>query len=267
MKTTGNRLIETLMTSILLAVTMPFSAAARITSPELDLASTWRQSKKTPTALSFTSIYTDFAKQCRTLEEPTDHNLTLLRRCPGVAGYKFLLEWDDDALTISMVNPRGKKFDLGLREMFTDVKPYADLRAKAEWRVKREHGTVVPVALIVRVDPMNDMSNKLTIPQGAQPGDRRRLLLCKQPCFDLSLAMAAICHKERHTSPMRLVSYFPMMMSANNQRRFAYQTRIYLQLVHLTAPSNERPYSRTSRLGSCDTRCGLFPSPVYLRII
>ncbi len=160
MKTTGSRLVETLMASILLAVTLPFSAAARIGSQELDLASASRQSKKIPTASSLTSIYTDFAKQCRTLEEPTEHNLTLLRRCPGVAGYKFLLEWDDDALTITMVNPRGKKFDLGLREMFTNVKPYADLRAKAEWRVKREHGTVIPVALIVRVDPMNDMSTR-----------------------------------------------------------------------------------------------------------
>ena len=158
MKTTGSRFVETLMASILLAVTLPFSAAARIGSQELDLASASRQSKKIPTASSLTSIYTDFAKQCRTLEEPTEHNLTLLRRCPGVAGYKFLLEWDDDALTITMVNPTGKKFDLGLREMFTNVKPYADLRAKAEWRVKREHGTVIPVALIVRVDPMNDMS-------------------------------------------------------------------------------------------------------------
>ena len=158
MKTTGSRFVETLMASILLAVTLPFSAAARIGSQELDLASASRQSKKIPTASSLTSIYTDFAKQCRTLEEPTEHNLTLLRRCPGVAGYKFLLQWDDDALTITMVNPTGKKFDLGLREMFTNVKPYADLRAKAEWRVKREHGTVIPVALIVRVDPMNDMS-------------------------------------------------------------------------------------------------------------
>jgi hypothetical protein len=160
MKIIGKRLVETLMASILLAVTLPFSAAARITSPELDPASASRQSKKIPTASSLISIYTDFAKQCRTLEEPTEHNLTLLRRCPGVAGYKFLLEWDDDALTITMVNPIGKKFDLGLSEMFTDVKPYADLRAKAEWRVKREHGTVVPVALIVRVDPMNDMSTR-----------------------------------------------------------------------------------------------------------
>src|SRR5947207_1232443 len=106
MKTTGSRLVETLMASILLAVTLPFSAAARIGSQELDLASASRQSKKIPTASSLTSIYTNFAKQCRTLEEPTEHNLTLLRRCPGVAGYKFLLEWDDDALTITMVNPR-----------------------------------------------------------------------------------------------------------------------------------------------------------------
>ena len=160
MKNTGSRLVETLMASILLAVTLSFAAAAGLTSEELEPASASRQSKKIPTASSLTSIYTDFAKQCRTLEEPTEHNLTLLRRCPGVAGYKFLLEWDDDVLTITMVNPRGKKFDLGLREMFTNVKPYADLRAKAEWRVKREHGTVIPVALIVRVDPMNDVSTK-----------------------------------------------------------------------------------------------------------
>ena len=146
----------TLLASILFAFTLPFSAAARLTSQELDLASASAQRQAAPSSLF--SIYTDFGKQCRTLQEPTDNNLTLLRRCPGVAGYKFLLQWDDDVLTVTMVNPGGRKFDLGLREAFTNVKPYADLRAKAEWRVKTEHGKVVPVALIVRVDPMNDMS-------------------------------------------------------------------------------------------------------------
>jgi hypothetical protein len=158
MKTIRNRVAVTLILSILLAAMLPFSATARITSQKSDLASESRQSAKTATASSLSSIYTDFAKGCRTLEEPTDRNLTLLRRCTGVAGYKFLLQWDDDALTITMVDPIGRKFDVGLSELFTNVKPYADLRAKAEWRVKREHGTAVPVALIVRVDPMNDMS-------------------------------------------------------------------------------------------------------------
>lgn len=146
----------TLMASILFALTLPFSAAARVTSQELNLASASAQGQKPSSSLS--SIYTDLAKQCRTLQKPTDNNLTLLRRCPGVAGYKFLLQWDDDVLTITMVNPTGRRFDLGLSEAFTNVKPYADLRAKAEWRVKTEHGKVVPVALIVRVDPMNDAS-------------------------------------------------------------------------------------------------------------
>ena len=68
MKTTGSRLVETLMASILLAVTLPFSAAAGIRSQELDPASALRQSKRIPTASSMTSIYTDFAKR---LLDPT----------------------------------------------------------------------------------------------------------------------------------------------------------------------------------------------------
>src|ERR1700730_16437265 len=57
-----------------------------------------------------------------------------------------------------MVNPSGRKFDLGLRELFTESKLYADLRAKAEWRVKHENGSLVHVALILRVVPMSNMS-------------------------------------------------------------------------------------------------------------
>ncbi len=146
------RFVVILVALIVWVVTLTFPGAAGSAAPSQE-----NISSKALTQQHLTSVYTDFAK-CRTLQEPSDTNLTLLRRCPGVAGFKVLLQWDDDALTATMVTPKGRKLDLGISELFTQSKPYADLRSKAEWRVKRGHGAVVPVALIVRVDPMNDMS-------------------------------------------------------------------------------------------------------------
>ena len=146
MKATINRLFAALMIPASIGL-MPLCAIAHVQAKE-----------SIKTRSSLTSIYTDFARQCRTLQKPTDRNLTLLRACPGVAGYRFVLEWDDDVLTITMVTPKGKKIDRGLGETFINSKPYADLKGKAEWRIVRDHGTVVPVGLIVRVEPMDDRS-------------------------------------------------------------------------------------------------------------
>lgn len=165
MKITGKTIIVTLMASIVLAVSLPFSTSAQRTAQERGLAVTNSAqpgpANKAMASQSLTSIYTDLNKQCRTLEERTESMNGWLKRCSGVAGYKFLLESDDDALSMTMINPQGKKFDVGLNKLSPDsslspYKLYADLGAKVEWRVKREHGAVVPVALIVRVDPWTD---------------------------------------------------------------------------------------------------------------
>jgi len=154
MKTTEKRIVTMLMASILLAVTLPFSTAARQANPVKNTKTPNTAGKSTEKSL--TSIYTDFDKQCRPLQEPTDTDLTLLWRCSGAAGHRLLFEWDDDALTATIITPRGKKFDLGMSELFAEHKAYASLGAKAEWRVKQQHGTVVPVALILRIDPWTD---------------------------------------------------------------------------------------------------------------
>jgi len=159
MKTTEKRIVVTLIASILLAVTLPFSTAARQATPGKGTKTPNTAGKsmaRKSTKKSLTSIYTDFDKQCRPLQEPTDTDLTLLWRCSGAAGHKLLFEWDDDAFTATMITPRGKKFDLGLSELFAEHKAYASLGAKAEWRVKQQHGTVVPVAVILRIDPWTD---------------------------------------------------------------------------------------------------------------
>jgi hypothetical protein len=160
MKTTEKRIVVTLMASILLAGTLSLATAARQANAKNDPKAPNTSQKSiavTTPEQPLTSIYIDLHKQCRTLQEPTDTNLTLLWRCAGVADHKLLLEWDDGALTAKIVTPRGRKFDLGMSELFTEHKPYVDLGSKTEWRVKQEHGTVVPVALIVRVDPSIDL--------------------------------------------------------------------------------------------------------------
>ncbi|SRR5258708_1946724 len=113
-------------------------------------------------AQSLESVYTDLGKQCRTLEKPTATSLTLLRRCPGVGGYKLLVSWDDERVDVTVVNAAGAESDLGFSEHVTGH--FSDPGPRAEWRVKRERGKVVPQALIVRVNAQEDAesSRKIT---------------------------------------------------------------------------------------------------------
>jgi hypothetical protein len=174
MKTFGNRVVVMIVTSMLLAVSLTFSAAARRANLETDFeaSNAPRQSvaSKAPAAPTLTSIYTDLNRQCRTLEKPTATFNGLVRRCPGVAGYKLLVVWGDERVDMFVVTPRGREFDLDFRHFITGTEsdPFSDPGTRAEWRVKREHGKVVPVAIVVRViaqesAPVNTVTSYLAV--------------------------------------------------------------------------------------------------------
>ncbi|HEV2913095.1 MAG TPA: hypothetical protein VGX92_07255 [Pyrinomonadaceae bacterium] len=111
----------------------------------------------TGASVSNTSIYTDIAgNKCRTIKVIRETG-EAVQRCPGVAGYKLEVEDGDARMSISVVAPNGKKSELSYWHVITQS--FSSLGDKAEWRVRRVRGKVVPVALIVRVHANEDSSN------------------------------------------------------------------------------------------------------------
>ena len=73
--------------------------------------------------------------------------------CPGVAGYKLQSEEVDLRQNIQVITPNGKKHSLELWNVIGSG--FSALGEKAEWRVKRQGGKTVPVALIIRYNVAN----------------------------------------------------------------------------------------------------------------
>jgi hypothetical protein len=95
------------------------------------------------------SVYTDF-KKCKTLERDDDAAGYLLEQCPGVAGYRLQVASQDDRQGLTVIKPNGSKHELNFGVIGGGG--FSGLGSKVEWRVKRERGRLVPIALIVRFD-------------------------------------------------------------------------------------------------------------------
>ncbi|MBY0238455.1 MAG: hypothetical protein K2X55_03980 [Burkholderiaceae bacterium] len=98
------------------------------------------------------SIYTPIAgKACA---ERTDDAVTGARTadCPGVHGFRLHVMEDDDRSSVSVVTPGGRVLPLNYWDVIT--RGFSTLGAKAEWRVTKAGGKSVPVALIVRVNAL-----------------------------------------------------------------------------------------------------------------
>lgn len=115
-------------------------------------------SAATASAQAVQSVYTELSgKGCKTLEEDADSAGYMLQQCQGVAGYKLQVVSQDDRQTVVAVKPDGSKHELDLGVIGGGG--FSSLRGKAEWRVKRERGKIIPIALIIRIDVSTDSSN------------------------------------------------------------------------------------------------------------
>ena len=143
-----------------------------------------REQSPRPTTVAdrIDSIYTELAgSRCATVATDQETGATT-QRCPGLGGYALLVEDDDDRMSVTVVAPNGGQHPLELWQVVTTG--FSTLGEKAEWRVKRENGKLVPVALIVRVHA-NDSTSYLAVAkitrQAAcvtdriEPGDDRNL--------------------------------------------------------------------------------------------
>ena len=93
---------------------------------------------------SMTSVYSSLYK-CKLVSTGTDSST---QACRGVGGYNLRLEYADARESITVISPDGRKHPLEFWNVIGHG--FSSVGQKAEWRVTRKNGKVVPVALIVR---------------------------------------------------------------------------------------------------------------------
>jgi hypothetical protein len=93
---------------------------------------------------SIKSVYSSLSK-CRKVASDVISSTHL---CGGVGGYKLQREGSDDRESITVISPNGKKHQLEFWNVISSA--FSQVGEKAEWRVIKKKGKVVPVALIVR---------------------------------------------------------------------------------------------------------------------
>lgn len=115
----------------------------------LALALAWQSA---PGALR--SVYTSIAaRDCKTISTSEEGSAST-QRCAGVGGYNLLVEDLDARMSMTVVAPGGKKYDLQYWQVVTTG--FSSLGDRAEWRVKGQGRRAAPVALIVRVNASED---------------------------------------------------------------------------------------------------------------
>ncbi|HEY6187026.1 MAG TPA: hypothetical protein VIW80_05045 [Pyrinomonadaceae bacterium] len=104
---------------------------------------------------AITSVYTTINK-CRTISVDRE-SASYVERCAGIAGYKLDVETGDERMSIAVIAPGGKRSELSYWQVITSA--FSSLGNKAEWRVQKVGGKLVPVALIVRVNANENPDN------------------------------------------------------------------------------------------------------------
>jgi hypothetical protein len=106
------------------------------------------------------SIYTGLtARACRTIQVDGESGSSV-QSCPGVSGYRLLVEDSDNRMSVTVVTPDGKKCPLDYWHSVT--LNFSTLGSKAEWRVIKKGGRTVPFALIVRVNATDPETDRVT---------------------------------------------------------------------------------------------------------
>lgn len=95
-------------------------------------------------AVPNTSVYSSLSK-CRKVASDVISSTHL---CGGVGGYKLQREEGDGRESITVISPAGQKHQLEFWNVISSA--FSHVGERAEWRVARKNGRVVPVALIVR---------------------------------------------------------------------------------------------------------------------
>ncbi|MDB4978936.1 MAG: hypothetical protein JWM56_1122 [Candidatus Peribacteria bacterium] len=121
--------------------------ATFISTNSYALANTTQKTEQSATARS--SAYTNLGGTvCKVIEEADEYVKGATYECPGIGGYKLHTYEFDLRADIGVVTPSGKEYALQLPSVINP--DFSTLGSKAEWRVVRRGGKVIPKALIVR---------------------------------------------------------------------------------------------------------------------
>lgn len=93
-----------------------------------------------------TSVYSSLSN-CKLVKNDRESDSST-QACRGVAGYNLRLEYADVRESITVISPDGKQHQLEFWNVISNA--FSHVGEKAEWRVVRKKGKVVPIALIVR---------------------------------------------------------------------------------------------------------------------
>lgn len=100
-------------------------------------------------AASIDSVYTDLSsKRCKTTQVDAETAFSV-QKCTGVAGYSLLVQNTDARQSVSVMTPDGQLHSLKYPQVISAA--FSRLGEKAEWRVEKREGKVLPIALIMRV--------------------------------------------------------------------------------------------------------------------
>jgi hypothetical protein len=104
------------------------------------------------------SVYTPLTeKTCRTVKTETTGAGDYEGLCRGVSGYSLTLLEGDLRQNIIVNTPQGAKHSLDLWDVISGG--FSHVGPKAEWRMSRQNGKLVPKALIIRYNASENPDN------------------------------------------------------------------------------------------------------------
>lgn len=100
------------------------------------------------------SIYTNLSGRACQLLSVKKEGANSTQRCPGVGGFHLLVLDSDGRQSVTLVSADGRNSDLAFWDTVT--RHFSSLGDKAEWLVVRDGAQIRPIALIVRVNALED---------------------------------------------------------------------------------------------------------------
>ncbi len=119
-------------------------------APTKNKSSTEEKPKPADTASKIETVYVDLTgSKCKTTDLNEEEGWSV-QLCEGVGGYKLEVTAGDLRQTINVIAPNGKKSELDFQANVSGA--FSAIGDKAEWRVEKKDGKVIPIAMIVRLN-------------------------------------------------------------------------------------------------------------------
>lgn len=99
------------------------------------------------------SVYTDISDEACVKHIDDESTGAFTMTCPGIHGFRLQVLNDDERSSISIVTPDNLVFPLNYWDVVT--RGFSTLGTRVEWRVGYAGGKAIPVAVIVRVNAID----------------------------------------------------------------------------------------------------------------